>query len=373
MAKVRDVTDIMETWAPPSLAETWDNSGLITGDPDRDVSHVFVTLDVTREVIDLAVQHGASMVISHHPPIFKPLYSLTGRSPTTDIITHAIKNDIALYAAHTNLDQAPGGVSWALAQKLDLHSIEPLTAGTAGAVKFVTFVPPEHTDNVREAAASAGAGVIGEYRSCSFTTPGKGTYIPSEHAQPLEGISGELTRYDEDRIEMIVPEPLISRVIDAARKKHPYEEMAYDIIPLSHNRSVFGYGAVGELNVPTVIDALLDDVLYKLNIASLRISGAKKETVQRIAVMGGSGSALIGKAIGAKADVFITGEIGYHDFITYDGDIVLVDATHRATELPILERIVERLTGSVIGGTIPVSIAEGKNRQKPYDHKTNTS
>ena len=373
MAKVRDVTDIMETWAPPSLAETWDNTGLITGDPDRDVSHVIVTLDVTREVIDLAVQQRASMVISHHPPIFKPLYSLTACNPTADIVTHAIKKDIVLYAAHTNLDQAPGGVSWALAQKLDLHSIEPLTAGTAGVVKFVTFVPPEHTDKVREAAASAGAGVIGKYRSCSFTSPGTGTYIPSEHAQPWEGVSGELSRCDEDRIEMIVPEPLISRVIDAARKIHPYEEMAYDIIPLTYNRSVFGYGAVGELNVPTDTKAFLDTVLGKLNVASLRISGADKETVQRIAVMGGSGSSLIGKAIGAKADVFITGEIGYHDFITFGGDIVLVDATHRATELPVLERIVERLTDSVIGRSIPISIAEGKNKQILYDNKTNTS
>jgi len=360
MIKVRDVMDVMESWAPSSLAESWDNIGLMTGDPDSDVSHVFVTLDVTEYVLDAAIEHQAPMVISHHPPIFKPLQTLTGRNASQYIIVQAVKHDIPLFTAHTNLDQAPEGVSATLADTLGLRSVSFLET-TAGAVKFVTFVPPDHTDKVREAAGAAGAGIIGEYSFCSYTVHGTGTYMPSEKADPYEGSAGKLSRCGEDRIEMIVPSPFIKRVVEAARAAHPYEEMAYDIIPLSNTANVFGYGAIGELEAPMTREAFIDRVSAALRIRPCHVSEGKMKQVQRIAVLGGSGKDFIGRALSAHADVFVTGEIGYHDFLSYGREIMLVDATHRATELPVLETIRKRLSQSDIGKEISISVVLGKD------------
>ena len=360
MVKVRDVIDVMESWAPSSLAESWDNVGLITGDPDSNVSHVIVTLDVTEEVLDDAIKHQAPMVISHHPPIFKPLLTLSGRNASQRIIVQAVKHDIPLFTAHTNLDQAPEGVSVTLAHKLGLHSVSFLET-TSGAVKFVTFVPPDHTDRVREAACAAGAGIIGEYSFCSHTVHGTGTYMPSDKAAPYEGSAGELSRCGEDRIEMIVPSPFVNRVIQAARAANPYEEMAYDIIPLSNTVGAFGYGAVGELDAPTIGDAFIERLSFVLQTTPYHVSEGRNISVQRIAVFGGSGKDFIARALSARADVFVTGEIGYHDYLSYGREIMLVDATHRATELPVLETIQKKLSLSGIGRKISVSVVVGRD------------
>ena len=252
MIKVRDVIEVMECWAPSSLAESWDNTGLITGDPESEVKHIIVTLDVTDKTLAIAGELQASMVISHHPPIFKPLYNLSDNNTTVRLINHAVKNNIVLFAAHTNLDQAYGGVSWAMADLLDLQSVTFLTPGTAQLVKFITYVPHDYTEKLLEATGSARAGIIGEYSFCSFCSQGTGTYKPSGTAIPYEGTAGKLSSVPEDRIEMIAPQPYISQIIAAARSVHPYEEMAYDIIPLSNRQQYFGYGVVGDLKIPLI-------------------------------------------------------------------------------------------------------------------------
>lgn len=360
MVKVRDVIDVMESWAPSSLAESWDNVGLITGDTDSNVSHVIVTLDVTEKVLDEAAKHQAPMVISHHPPIFKPLLTLSGNKAAQHIIVQAVKRDIPLFAAHTNLDQAPEGVSVTLAHTLGLRSVSFLET-TSGAVKFVAFVPPDYTDRVREAAGAAGAGIIGEYSFCSYTAQGTGTYMPSDKAAPYEGSAGKLSRCSEDRIEMIVPSPFVSRVIEAARAAHPYEEMAYDIFPLSNTAGAFGYGAVGELEAPMTGDAFIEHLSFVLQTTPYHVSEGRNISVQRIAVLGGSGKDFIERALSVRADVFVTGEIGYHEYLSYGREIMLVDATHRATELPVLETIRKKLSSSGIGSEISVSIVIGRD------------
>ncbi|MBN1291611.1 MAG: Nif3-like dinuclear metal center hexameric protein, partial [Candidatus Latescibacteria bacterium] len=330
MVKVRDVIEVMESWAPSSLAESWDNTGLITGNPNSEVNHVIVTLDVTDKTLTLAEEHQASMVISHHPPIFKPLYNLSDNNTTVRLIKRAVKHDIVLFTAHTNLDQAQGGVSWAMAELLGLHSVSFLTHGNSQLVKFITFIPHEYTEKLLEATGSAGSGVIGEYSFCSFTSQGTGRYKTSDKANPYKGVAGKLSTTPEDRVEMIVPQPYVSQVIAAARKVHPYEEMAYDIIPLSNRQNYFGYGVVGDLKKPLTHTEFQKKVAQVFFKETLTVSVWDDRLIKRVALMGGCGSKFIENAIEAGADAFVTGELGYHDFLTYSDTILLIDASHRA-------------------------------------------
>ena len=367
MATIGDVTAVMENWAPSQIAESWDNPGLAVGDPCKKVDTLILTLDITEQTLKLASKKRASLVISHHPPIFKPLSSLSGSSLPVRIITQAIKDDIALFSAHTNLDQAPGGVSMTLAETLGLSDITPLSPGNCDLVKLVTFVPPEHTDRVREAAGAAGAGKIGEYTFCSFSALGKGTFIPGENASPYSGKVGILSDVAEDRLEMIVPLPLINDVLDAAREAHPYEEMAYDIYPMRMKEPAFGYGAVGNLKTPLDAASFTMMVQDALMIESPRISPGTGSLIKRVALMGGSGSDFIEKALNAGADAFVTGEIGHHDYIEHGEAIMLLDATHRGTELPVLDTIKRHLNENETTKNLEVIIDNGT---KPFSHAT---
>ena len=347
MIKVGEVIEAMEKWVLQSLAETWDNSGLLTGDPEDSTPAVLIALDVTEDTIRTAQNIRASMIVSHHPPIFKPLSSLSGQTLSCRVVREAIRGNIALYASHTALDQVRNGVSHALAEKLGLLSVSFLSAGKSGMVKFVTFAPPEYTDRIREAAGAAGAGIIGEYRLCSFTAPGTGTYTPSSYAKPFAGMSGELSRAVEDRIEMIVPATDAVRVLEAVRKVHPYEEMAYDLIPLENADVTHGYGAVGDLPEPMDSERFAVHVAHSLGVKTLTISPGMKEMIERVAVLGGSGGNYIGQAIDAGADAFVTGDLGHHDFLDNSGLIMLIDASHRATEIPVLKKIGDYLAGEL--------------------------
>jgi len=360
MAQVSDVIDVLEQWAPPELAESWDNVGLITGESSRHIDSVLVTLDITEENLSHSHDSHFSMIVSHHPPIFKPLKNIAGNDLQSRIIRAAVKDDIALYSAHTNLDRAPDGVSYALAERLGLENITMLAPGGMEMVKFVTFTPPGYTDEVRDAAGFAGAGIIGAYHFCSFTSRGTGTYMPTGDATPFEGTTGMLSRTDEDRIEMILPEALVPRVVEAARKAHPYDEMAYDIVRLSQHDPRYGYGAVGDLPEPMDVQRFIGHVARKLSVNSLTVSSAER-SVRRVAVTGGSGRAYIPHTLKAGADAFVTGEIGHHDFLEHGQSLLLVDATHRATELPVLENIKTRLESSSALQGVRILIDRGKD------------
>ncbi len=339
MVTIRDVVGVMNRWAPPAIAESWDNPGLVTGNMFDPVAAVLVTLDVTEDILDTARRIGATLVISHHPAVFRPLRSLSGNTRPVRVLREAVRGGTALFSAHTNLDQAPGGVSHALAERLGLRDTAPLVSGRAEQVKFVTYAPPEFTNRIRDAAASAGAGEIGEYRFCSFSVHGTGSFLPSAAASPSSGERETLSRAEEDRIEMVVPSALVSAVISSVRSVHPYDEMAYDIFPLANTDSRFGYGAIGMLEHPIEATAFIGMVAELLDLNFLTHSGVTAEKVQKVAVMGGSGAKYIGHAAASGADAYVTGEIGYHDFLEADEAFLLVDATHRATEMPVLEAI----------------------------------
>lgn len=346
MIRVHDIVKAMEDWAPRSLAESWDNPGLAVGDPDAEVNRALVTLDVTEEVLGIAADTGATMVISHHPPIFKPLATLAGSSPSARIVRKAIRTGIALFSAHTNLDRAHKGVSHAAAERLGLHSIAPLVPQSSGMVKFVTFCPPSFTDRIREAAGLAGAGTIGEYRFCSFSSRGTGTFLPSDHARPFSGVSGTLSREEEDRIEMILPATLAANVVEAVRAVHPYEEMAYDLIPLVNGDLKCGYGAIGDFETPFAPEEFLRHVSHSLDTEYLRVSASSVRTVSRVALVGGSGAEFIMDATRAGADAFVSGDIGHHAFLDAPETILVIDASHRSTELPVLDSICSYLAAS---------------------------
>ncbi|MFC1552116.1 Nif3-like dinuclear metal center hexameric protein [Candidatus Latescibacterota bacterium] len=366
MANVCDVIEIMERWAPSGLAEDWDNVGLMTGSPDDEVRSVVIALDVTGETIALAIKHGATLIVSHHPPLFRPLKTLAGNDRASEVIRMAVTENIALYASHTNLDQAPDGVSHALAGKLGLSDIRPLAQGNGELIKFVTFCPPDYTDKIRSAAGQAGAGVIGKYTHCSFTSPGTGTYIPSEDASPYKGTHGELSHEDEDRIEMVVPAVFVPEVIAQVKAVHPFEEMAYDIIPVTAKEPSFGYGAAGNLNAPMTLTDFIGHVCRSLDIETVTYSSGAKKEISRVAVMGGSGADNISSAVRDCADAYITGEIGHHDYMEYYDTIALVDATHRATELPVLAKIKAHLESSAALDGISCIIDSGTAVNQTY-------
>jgi len=225
-------------------------------------------------------------------------------------------------------------------------------------MKFVTYCPPSSTDRIREAAGLAGAGIIGEYRFCSFSTRGSCTFLPSEHARPFTGTSGVLSREEEDRIEMTVPSAVMGNVVGAVRAVHPYEEMAYDIIPLAHGDRRCGYGAVGELEKPSNPGDFISHVAHAFGMEHLRVSAPSGRPIRRVAVVGGSGAGFLKDAERAGADAFVTGDICLHVFIGASDTMFVIDASHRATELPILDSICSYLVSS-LGEGIRCSVFHG--------------
>lgn len=356
MIKIGDIIEAMEEWAPPSLAESWDNVGLMTGDPDATVNRVILTLDVSGDTLDSAAGTAGTMILAHHPVIFTPLKHLTGTSRPVRIVRAAVRRDIAIYAAHTNLDRAPGGVSAALASQLGLTKTNPLVRDCAS-MKLVVFVPPEYTGRVREAVSAAGAGVIGNYTQCSFTASGTGTYLPSAEANPFAGSPGELSREPEERLEMIVPAHLTGKAVSAARDVHPYEEMACDLIPLANKDLSTGYGAIGDLSSPLDRMEFLTLVAERLELSGVRASQGTGDPIRRVAVLGGSGRSFIAAAMDAGADAYVTGDLGHHDYIDHGDKLLLVDATHRGTELPVLAAVEARLRAKF--GDVPVVCETG--------------
>lgn len=360
MAFVRDVVNIMNSWAPPSLAEDWDNVGLLTGDPNREIDTVIVTLDVTSDVLDAAVQAGNAMIVCHHPLIFKPLTRLTGNRHPLPYVRRAVSHEIPVFVAHTNLDRVADGVSGALARRLNLTGTRFLVPGN-GLKKFVTYVPSEYTDRVREAAGYAGAGVIGDYSLCSFSSSGTGTFIPSSSSHPYSGSAGELSRDAEERLEMIVTSHAAQAVVDAARQAHPYEEMAYDLISLDNPDISHGYGIVGTLEESVTYAEFLGRVATAVEREVIAGTGYPDKPIRTVAVMGGSGSSFIGAAQHACVDVYVTGDLGYHDLMNNSGVITLIDASHQGTETPVLYVIRDRIACKLADRQIQVQICKNRH------------
>jgi dinuclear metal center YbgI/SA1388 family protein len=329
--RVKEITGFLETYAPLQLQESYDNAGLIVGDKESEVTGALITLDVTPEVLNEAVSTGKNMIIAHHPLIFKGIKKLTGSNTVEQIVIDAIKNDIAIYAAHTNLDNLFEGVNKILAGKLQLENLKILKPQNNSLKKIVCFCPVSHAEQVRNAILGAGAGNIGNYSDCSFNVEGTGTFKAGENTNPFTGKKGKLHFEQEVRIETVVPEYNVNNVITAMKEVHPYEEVAYDIYPLDNFFEKTGAGMTGYLKKATKPEEFLKTVKHTLK-GVLRHSPLVNRKIEKVAVCGGSGSFLIDAAYNSGADIFITADIKYHDFFRYNGSMTIVDAGHFETE-----------------------------------------
>lgn len=331
--RIKNITNFLEQIAPLGLQESYDNSGLLIGNKESEVSKALIALDVTDKVLEEAIKNKCDLIISHHPLIFKGIKRLNGGNFVEDLVIKAIKNDIAIYAIHTNLDNVSQGVNGALAKKIGLINTRVLSAKTGELNKLVVFCPESNAEIVRNSMLDAGAGHIGNYSHCSFNTDGKGSFKAGEGANPFVGEIDKIHFENEVRIETILPKWMISRILNAMMAVHPYEEVAYDIYPLINKSENIGSGMIGELENETDLEAFLSKVKKSLQAAYLRhgpIHNGKK--VKKVAICGGSGSFLMDAAYRQQADLFITGDLKYHDFFEYNGKMTLVDAGHYETE-----------------------------------------
>lgn len=335
--QIKDIIQIIEKLAPLSFQESYDNAGLQVGNPEKEVNAVLLSIDITEEVIEEAKRKKTDLIICHHPVIFGSIKKLTGRNATERIVMDALKNEIAIYACHTNLDSTWGGVNIKLAEKLGLKNISILKPVSGTLKKLVTFVPTEHAEQVRLALFNAGAGNIGNYGSCSYNTEGKGTFKAGESASPFVGEKGELHTESEIRIETIFPGYLKNKVVAALLKNHPYEEVAYDIYPLENFYNKQGIGAVGYLPDPMGATDFLSYVKQILKCAYIRHSEKLSRPINKVALCGGSGAFLISDAIASGADAFVTGDLKYHQFFESEKQLFLVDAGHFETEQHSIE------------------------------------
>jgi len=344
--KVKDIIDFMEEIAPKSLAEQWDNVGLLVGSKEQSVNRVMVSLDATSTVVDEAAEKKVDMLITHHPVIFKGLKSLNEEYFIPKILAKLIRNNISVFSAHTNLDAADGGVNEQLAKVLGLAEIRNLNSYREEKLfKLVVFVPVSHVEEVRNALCNAGAGWIGNYSDCSFMTEGTGTFKPLDGSNPYIGKQGNIEKVSEYRLETVVPEKVLKRVIEAMLSAHPYEEVAYDIYPLEIKGKEYGLGKIGELKAPMEFEEFASMVKKQLGIDHLRIIGKMPEEIRKVAVFCGSFDENWSGIVREKADVLITGDIKYHAAVeAAEREICVIDAGHYATEkviVPVLAKVLQ--------------------------------
>jgi len=330
--KLSDLCSYLDSAVPLSFQEGYDNSGLQVGQPEKEISSALVTLDITELVIDEAIQKGCDIIISHHPLIFSSIKKITGRSPSDRILIRAIKNDIAVYSSHTNLDMVSYGVSKKMAQKLGLENVRVLQTLKNRLVKLVTFVPEDHLDKVRDAIFNAGAGVIGNYDRCGFAVTGTGSFKAGEDTNPFAGEKGKLHFEKEVRFETILFSHLKEKVIKALLDTHPYEEVAYDIYLIENDNIDFGLGCFGYFQKPVSENDFLGLISSVFGASGIRYSRLTGKPVKKVALCGGSGASLLNDAIMCRADAFVTADIKYHTFYEAEDRILLVDCGHYETE-----------------------------------------
>ena len=324
---VKEITKAIEDYAPLHLQESWDNAGMQVGDMDSEVKGILLCTDVREEIVDEAIERGANMIISHHPLLFRGLKKIVGRSYQERIVAKAIKNDICIYCAHTNLDSALGGVNFKMAEKLGLKNVRVLAPQQGTMRKIVVFVPIEAVSEVEKAMCEAGAGRLGSYDSCSYSMKGEGHYRPLDGAKPWSGEIGIVHHEAEERLEVLVNKAFCGRVIAAMLKAHPYEEPAFDIIALENHDIYAGLGVIGDIDSMPAHSFLMK-VKEAFNVATIRYSGNLNHDVSRIAMCGGAGSEFMATALAQNAHVYITGDMKYHDFQGNEERIILVDIGH---------------------------------------------
>lgn len=334
--KLHQITSYLEKVAPLSYQESYDNSGLIVGDANKEISKVLLCLDSIESVIDEAIEKKCELVIAHHPIVFSGLKSLTGKNYIEKTILKAIKNDIAIYACHTNLDNVfHQGVNQKMAEAIGLTNTKILAPKTGMMSKLVVYCPsdkPEEIEKVRENLFENGAGHISDYSNCSFNSEGKGSYFPGETTNPAYGEKGKTNFMNETKIEVLVMNNEVRRIVSEVNKVHPYEEVAYEIIPLSNPNQQIGSGMIGELEQEMDAIEFLKSLKKNMKAEGVRYTEIHKKTIKKIAICGGSGSFLLNDAIRQQADVFITGDYKYHQFFDAQEQIIIADIGHFESE-----------------------------------------
>ncbi len=341
--KIADIINALENIAPPVLQEDYDNAGLITGNAKWDCTGVLCSLDATENIVDEAKALNCNLVVAHHPIVFKGLKKITGKNYVEKTIINAIKNDIAIYAIHTNLDNVIEGVNNKMADKLNLINRKILLPKENMLMKLYTFVPVEQSEKVRAAMFNAGAGFIGKYSECSFNAEGKGTFKAGDDTGPFVGEKNILHEENEVKVEVVFPSYLRKNIIDALIKVHPYEEPAYDIISLSNEFVKTGSGLFGELEKETTEDEFLVMLKNAFHLTVIRHTELLQKPVKKIALCGGAGSFLIDKAIAVNADFYITADVKYHEFFDANNKTVIADIGHWESEQFTIELLHEVL------------------------------
>ena len=354
LVRVGDVAGAVEQIAPSPLAEEWDNCGLQAGDPTAEVERILVALTPLPEVFTEAEEKDADFLLFHHPLIFRPIRSLDTSLYPGDLLARAVRSGMAVYAAHTSYDAAPGGVSVALAETLGLQGLLRVVSPRGTLRKLVVFVPEESVDGVVLALSEAGAGVIGDYTECTFRTRGTSTFRGGDETNPYLGESGRLEKVDEVRVETVVAGHLAGRAAEAATAAHPYEEVAIDVYPVEGAPEGCGYGRLGVLPEPLSPEELREHVSGSLGSPARLVADAG-EHVQRVAVLGGSGGSFTPEVAAAGAEAYVTGDIDYHDALLAETlGLTVIDAGHAATELPSLTPLARRVGGLV---DMPVGVS----------------
>jgi len=341
--KIQDITSFLETIAPASLQENYDNAGLITGSGGWDCMGILTTLDATEDVVQEAIQKKCNLIVAHHPIIFGGLKKLNGKNYVEKAIITAIKNDIAIYAIHTNLDNVMKGVNGKICDKLGLKNRQILQPKRNMLKKLVTYVPVLQAQMVRDAIFEAGGGYVGNYSECSFNTPGEGTFKGGEGTNPFVGSPGKQHTENETKIEIVFPSWLERDIYNAMIKAHPYEEVAYDIFTLDNMHQEVGSGMLGELDNALTEVEFLRLLQSAFNLVLIRHTPFTGKMVKKVALCGGAGSSFIEAAVASGADFYVTGDVKYHEFFDANGRLVIADIGHYESEQYTIELLFDIL------------------------------
>jgi dinuclear metal center YbgI/SA1388 family protein len=341
---INQITNFLETIAPPSLQEDYDNAGLLTGNASMPCNAVLISLDCTEAIVQEAIDKKCNLIVAHHPIIFSGLKKINGKTYVERTIIKAIKNDIAIYAIHTNLDNVLHGVSGKIAEKLGLENVQILWPKKNILQKLVVFVPTKNAQQLTDAFFATGAGNIGNYSECSFISTGQGSFKPEDGATPQTGVIGKRETLEETKVEVIFPAWLQGQIITAMKANHPYEEVAHIIYNLANTYQETGSGIVG--NLPEAVSEI--DFLAKLStifkVKVVRHTALTGKKIQKVALCGGAGSFLINAAKAAGADIYITADVKYHEFFDADGQVLLADIGHYESEQFTIDLLFELLS-----------------------------
>ncbi len=329
---IKQITSYLETIAPPSLQESYDNAGLITGNSGWECTGALCCLDAIEAVVDEAIEKGCNLIVAHHPIVFGGLKKITGKNYVERTIIKAIKNDIAIYAIHTNLDNLLAGVNGKIAEKLGLQNLSILAPKGGQLSKLYFYVPAAHAENTMNALFEAGAGQIGNYSECSFRVNGMGTFKPNEAASPFSGEIGKRHEAEELKIEVLFPSWLEAIVVSTLKANHPYEEVAYELISLDNKHQSVGSGITGEWEIPITETEFLQKLKEIFKTPSIRHTAFTHKPVKKVSICGGAGIFLLKNAINYCSDAYVTGDVKYHEFFDAEGKLLLADIGHYESE-----------------------------------------